>query len=109
MSLSQLPDPCTLGPGNLTATQGFSLLGPTPNPAYYYNILLNLCYFSGATAMEQNGFYEYHKALFCYFCKPCIKFVGTPIIWVIIVNSCHYWQERGRDMYSGSYVPDSDI
>ncbi len=59
--------------------------------------------------MEQNTFYEYHKALFCYFCKPCNGQVGTLMTWVIIVNSCHCWQERGRDIYSGSYVSDLDI
>ncbi len=109
VSSSRLPDPRTLGLGNLTTTRDFSLLGPTLNPAYYYNILLNLCDFFGATATGQNGFYECHKALFCYFCKPCNGWVGNPMIWVIIVNSYHYWQKRGRDIYSGSYVPDLDI
>ncbi len=35
--------------------------------------------------------------------------VGTLMIGVIIVNSCHCWQERGREIYSCSYIPDSDI
>ncbi len=109
MSSSQLLDPCTSDPGNLTVTRDFGLLGPAPNLAYYYDILLNLCCLFGATAMEQNSFYECYKSLFCYFCKPCNRWVGTPMIWVITVNSCHYWQERGREIYSSSYVPDSDI
>ena len=109
MSLSQLPDPHTLGLGNLTTTWDFGLLGPTPNLAYYYHILLNICYLFGAIATEQNDFYECYKALFHYFCKPCNEWVGTPMIWVIIVNSCHCWQERGRAIYSGSYVLDLNI
>ncbi len=59
--------------------------------------------------MEQNVFHKCHKALSCYLCKPCHGQVETPMIWVIIVNSHHYWQERGGEIYSGSYVPDSDI
>ncbi len=35
MSSSRLPGPRTLGPGNLTATRGFGLLGPAPNLAFY--------------------------------------------------------------------------
>ncbi len=54
MSSSRFLEPRTLGPGNLTATQGFSLLGPTLNLAYYYNILLNLCYLFRATG-DCNG------------------------------------------------------
>ncbi len=38
MSLSWLPDPCTSGPRNLTATQGFGLLGPAPNLAFYLGV-----------------------------------------------------------------------
>ncbi len=52
VSSSQLPDPRTSGLGNLTATRGFGLLGPAPNPAFYYDMLFNLCYLFGATAIE---------------------------------------------------------
>ncbi len=38
MSSSRLPDPHTLGLGNLTMTQDFSLLGTAPNLAYYLGV-----------------------------------------------------------------------
>ncbi len=54
MSLSQLPDPHALGPGNLTTTRDFGLLGPTPNSAYYLGVLV--------ISSETNMYYEHNRA-----------------------------------------------
>lgn len=63
--------------------------------------------------MEHNSFYNCYNALCCYVCSnSCNGQIGTSMVWVIIINSCHYTgltQEGRRDMYSGSYAPYSDI
>ncbi len=54
MSSSRLPDPRALGPGNLTTTRDFGLLGPAPNPAYYLGVLV--------ISSETNMYYQCNRA-----------------------------------------------
>ncbi len=54
VSSSRLPDPRASGPGNLTMTWDFSLLGPAPNPAYYLGV--------SVISSETNMYYQCNRA-----------------------------------------------
>ncbi len=54
VSSSRLLDPRASGPGNLTTTQDFGLLGPAPNLAYYLGVLV--------ISSETNMYYERNRA-----------------------------------------------
>ncbi len=91
--------PSYLGSWQPDCDTGFRLVGARPKPGFLLRYLVESLLFVQSHCNGANAFYECHEALFCYFCKPCNVQIGTLMIWVIIVNSCHCWQERGREIF----------